>query len=304
MLAKHFFLLFLGCMALIPTSSFGSDTVTITINKQAFEEYQRLMAVFDNDPLKVDRIPSEFNHRSTIDAIILTKALKLGGLDSPPEFIPVTNARRETEEVAAGRAVMAAHQLNYRTVDVPEYKNVFYMSAPIARHGEFVKGFFCLQTNEQLLQATSAQDINRMTGIIGQHWDNDAAVLKDMGITNVIRAPTIESMVKMVSAGRADWIPLEFPDNDRLEITLFAYRLVPVPGIKFSLIESRHFLVSKKHPLGKKAFEALQKGIKGLRKKGFIEQALIAAGFFNPRTKSWKTLNQDALDQGRPAAKE
>lgn len=304
MFAKLSFMLFLGCIGLIPASAFGSDVVSITIHEQAFEEYQRFMAAFDNDPLKVERVPPVFNHRSAIDAIILAKALKVGGLDSALQFIVVPNARRETEEVVAGRAVMAAQQLNYGTLDVPEYKDVFYMSAPITRYGEFVKGFFCLQTHERLLHATSVQDINRMTGVIGQHWHNDAAVLKDMGITNIITAPSIECMVKMVAAGRADWIPLEFPDNDRLEKELYSYRLVPVPGIKFSLIESRHFLVSKKHHLGQKTFDALQKGIRELRKQGFIEQALIAAGFSSARTKSWKTLNQDAVDKGRPTAQE
>lgn len=291
-------------MGLIPASAFGSDAVSITVHKQVFEEYQEFMAPFGNDPLKVDGVTREFNQRATIDAIILAKALRLGGFDNPLQFIPVSNCRRETEEVSEGRAVMAGQQFNPGTLDVPGYEDAFYMSAPITRYGEFVKGFFCLQSNKRLLSATSAQDINRTTGIIGQHWNNDAAVLKDMGITNIIRAPTIESMVKMVGEGRAEWMPLEFPDNDRLEKDIYSYRFVPVPGIKFSLIESRHFLVSKAHPLGEKTFQALQRGIKELRKQGFIEKALIAAGFFNPRTKAWKTLNQDILDKGRPAANE
>ena len=147
-----------------------------------------------------------------------------------------------------------------------------------------------------MLGLSSAKELEESsTGIIGLHWDNDAQVLEGMGVTNVIRSPTFSSMIKMIIAGRADWVPLELSNSADMSFTMDGARFVPIPGIKFSLLESRHFFVSKKHPQGERVFNALQKGLVELRKQGFIRKALEQAGFFNTRSDSWTMLNADAL---------
>ncbi len=130
-----------------------------------------------------------------------------------------------------------------------DIKKSFLVSDPITRFGEFQKAFYCLPSNTALLSATNADEINlNGKGIVGQHWNNDKKVLKDMGITNLIDAPTFECMIKMIKAGRADWIPLEISNSKDSSMTLYGVHLVPIPAVKFSLLESRHFFISKTHP--------------------------------------------------------
>ncbi|WP_419780899.1 hypothetical protein [Maridesulfovibrio sp.] len=285
---------------LVPCRAFCNDPIPISIERNALEQVKALEADLAVPLGRLETIPDVEISRTTADVIILLKALYLGGIDSPIEFIEVPNARRSAQETARGRSVLCSQQLNKEASSVAGYENSFWVTDPIARFGEFQKGFYCLPKNTDLLAATSAAEINKLgKGIIGQHWGNDFRILRDMGITNMISAPTFNSMVKMIEARRADWIPLEISTSKDFSMNLQGVHLVPIMGIKFSLLESRHFLVSRKHPRGKEVYKVLQKGIKELRKQGFVRKIMTKAGIFNPRTDSWKILNGEDIELAR-----
>lgn len=283
-----------------PPACIASPPIRIAIQQTTASDYQATLAFFDCPLHKVKTVPPGRFNRPTVDLIIIAKALHLGGLHAPLELVPVCNARRETEEVALGNVVMAGQQLDLTLLRHPDYAEAFYVSAPITRTGEFHKVFYCLDTNKALLDTNSAAELNsKGIGAIGLHWENDACVLSDMGINNVIRVPTFPSLIKMIGVGRADWIPLEVSPNPDMSMFLYGHRLVPIPGIKFSLIDSRHFLVSRTHPDGKRVFNALQKGLAKLRKQGFIRNALIASGFFSNKINDWTLLNAADVERAK-----
>ncbi|WP_320172971.1 hypothetical protein [Maridesulfovibrio sp.] len=273
--------------------------IPVTILQGTLDSYNELLSHTDKPPYLLDEFPNAKISRSLADVIIAQKALLLGGIE--PEFIfkPIPNSRRATEDAANGLVAFYPHELNLKTLDVPRYKNIFLVSDPITRFGEFQKVFYCLPSNSALLSATNAAEINlNGKGIVGQHWHNDKKVLEDMGITNIIDAPTFNCMAKMIAAGRADWIPLEISNSKDSSMTINGIHLVPIPGIKFSLLESRHFFISKAHPEGKIIYRALQKGIRELRKQGFIHKILTQAGMFNPYVDSWTILNGEKMKAG------
>jgi hypothetical protein len=68
------------------------------------------------------------------------------------------------------------------------------------------------------------------------------------------------------------------------------YHIQAIEGYKIALQDSRHFVVSKKHPLGKQTFDALQKGLKQLRQSGYIERAYRECGFLNPSVDTWQEI--------------
>jgi hypothetical protein len=279
----------------------GADTpIRISIQQSTLDNHEQLLAFFERPLHEIDVIPPGRFSRPDADIIIIAKALHTGGLRGPLEFIPACNARRETEEVALGNTVIAAQQFDRSVLNHPHYAEAFHISAPITRIGEFQKGFYCLDTNQKVLDIKSAEELNRKSkGAIGLHWENDAQILQSMGIDKVIKVPTFSSIIKMIAAGRADWIPLELSSSEDLSMTLYGHRLVPIPGIKFSLIESRHFLVSRIHPDGERVFNALQKGLAELRKQGFIRNTLTATGFFSGKTDDWTLLNEAAVKRAK-----
>ena len=228
-----------------PSSGQGKMIIPVTILQETLDSFNELLSSTDKQPYLLDEFAHSKLSRSLADVIIAQKALLLGGIE--PEFIfkPIPNSRRATEDAANGLVVFYPHQLNLNTLDVPRYKKNFLVSDPITRFGEFQKFFYCLPSNTAVLSATNAEEINSNgKGIVGQHWHNDKKVLKDMGITNIIDAPTFDCMTKMVKAGRADWIPLEISNSKDFSMTINGIHLVPIPGIKFSLLESRHFFIS------------------------------------------------------------
>ena len=291
---------FLALALLLPTAGLADSPIRISIEKETLVSVKRLRAHFGCELHEIDAILPGLFSRPEVDIVIIAKALHLGGLQEPLEFVPVCNARRETEEVALGRTVMAGQQFDTTVLQYLGYSKAFYVSTAVTRLGEFQKGFYCLDTNKPLLDVKNAGELNaKGTGVIGLHWGNDADILNSMGIVNVRKVPTFESMIRMIGMGRADWIPLEISSSEDMSMTLYGFRLVPIPGIKFSLIDSRHFLVSRAHPDGERVFTALQGGLAELRRKGFIRAALVATGFFSDRTANWTLLNKTAVERAK-----
>lgn len=284
-------------------SAHCAEQVVMSVQQPYLNNFLKLVDENNGKAWDISSLPPGNNHRIVAEMVIIARALHLGGMDATLKFLSVPNSRRETYEVAQGNAVICSQQFNKGTFTTEEYENAAYMSSPITRFGEFRKGFYCLEDNTDLLKAKTLSDIRKTgPGIIGTHWKNDAEVLGAMGITNIVRAPTFKCMVMMLKAGRAQWIPLAFSGEEDLSHTHFGVRLVPVPGLSFSLLESRHFMVSKNHPNGKKVFSALESGLKQLRDEGFIRKILTQACFFNKRTTRWKLLNEDALKVGKTPA--
>ena len=77
---------------------------------------------------------------------------------------------------------------------------------------------------------------------------------------------------------------------------LHSLEVKAVPGIALTFNDSRHFVVSKNHPDGRAAFDALQKGLSILASKNRIKQAYIEAGFIPPKG-SVKVLNHSLIDK-------
>jgi hypothetical protein len=103
------------------------------------------------------------------------------------------------------------------------------------------------------------------------------------------------SMAKLVSLGWIDAMLAPFTQNYPFSYQGTNYNIVAIEGVKVALDDSRHFVVSKKHPYGKETYIALQKGLKILREQGVIKRAFQQSGFFNEHVKDWTTLNAPLL---------
>ncbi|WP_338667433.1 hypothetical protein [Pseudodesulfovibrio methanolicus] len=289
------------CLSALPGHAQTGTPVTVTANAPIIKAYREILSRFDGDPLKVtpDLPPGRYD-RTAVEMVIVVRALRLGGLDRPIAFVKASNARRAVEEVLCGNAVMTGQQLDASVLNDWQDIKDLYLSDPVTPVSEFHKLFYCLPENKKVLAARSVEELNRAgRGIIGTVWENDRRILNDMGITNLTQAPTFPSLIKMILAGRADWIPMEASNQPGMERIMEGRRFVPVPGIRFSLIESRHFMVSRSAPDGEEIFTALQKGLRQLRRQGFIRAMLDATGFHETDRLGWQTLNRDAVDRCR-----
>lgn len=287
------------CFLALPSPAVAGETVSVASHSSIGKEYDRILALAGGDVLRVDPHlpPGEFD-RTAAELVIISRALRLGGMNKPLTFIDVGNPTRQIIEVARGGVAMTGQPFAVSLMEKTMSMRDLFVSSPIIRVGEFEKLIYCIEGNETMLASRSVEDLNRNgLGIIGLGWDNDEWVLKEMGVHRYTKSATFMSMTRMIIAGRADWIPLEGRNTPGMVRHYAGKRFVPVPGIKFSLIESRHFMISRNHPDGQEISTALEKGLAILRKEGFIETILDATGFHPEETRGWKVLNEDAVAQ-------
>ncbi|WP_415717355.1 hypothetical protein [Maridesulfovibrio sp.] len=287
-------LAFLGLtiLGIHPAKAEESLIISVAATKNAIKKYVSLPDSAKKVPIKTKQIPAEIETRCQASIMLMKNALMLGGINPQITFLATPNSRREREEVIKGYAVISAHLFNESAIMRPEFSDKIYISDPVLEDGYYEKGIFCLPCNHRVLNARNLNELKSAgLPLIGIHWHNDDTTLTEMGIEQIAKGPTTDSLFRMIKAGRADWIPLGFHNSKDLSVSQAGITLVPVKGIKISLRESRHYIVSKNHPAGAKVFQALQKGIKIMRKQGMIKKLLANGGFHCPITKKWKVLN-------------
>lgn len=281
-------------LAANPFSALAAEKMTIAVatTENAVKKYGCLPESAKIIPFASKKLPPEIRTRCVASLMILKNALKLGGIDAQITFLKTPNVKREEDELLKGYAVISSHLFNKSSIDHPKYKDKIYISDPVIKDGEFEKGIFCLSGNHKLENVRTIEDLkNAGRPLIGIHWSKECQFLNDLGIQKIVKGPTMDCLFRMIKAGRADWIPLGFHNSKDLSISRSGITLVPVKGIKFALTESRHFIVSREHPDGKKIFDALQKGIRIMRRNGSIKKLLTQGGFYCRATRDWIVLN-------------
>ncbi|MBE1302237.1 MAG: hypothetical protein GJ680_20295 [Alteromonadaceae bacterium] len=89
-----------------------------------------------------------------------------------------------------------------------------------------------------------------------------------MSLKELIREDEWVSQAQMVSKMLVDFIMMPFHASMSEIYKLDNIELKPVPDIALLLNDSRHFVMSKKHPLGREVFKALSDGLLQLREDG------------------------------------
>ena len=217
--------------------------------------------------------------------VLIEQALHLGGCKVPIRYVLVPNYARAIHEVRVGKAAM----LGQETWEL-EFDELVYKSIPIIRSGEFRKAIYGRRDNQQLMSASELSDFNFFVALTGQGWWVDIATLQTMGVMKVLQVPEYRLHYKMVAEKRADFGLVEYKSDDAGGDGL-PPELAIVPGLAVGLKGSRHFMVSKNHPQGKVAYEALKRGLAILEERGVLKSAMCECGFLNPKLMGWKQIN-------------
>lgn len=288
-------LLCLLVLTALPASASSPEVqLSVAISRTTLDSYRAMLSQSNLDPLEIKSFDNG-PRRAEVELVLAVQAIALGGLEPTVSFQTTPNVGRETHEVAAGRALIASQAYNRATFETPQYVDSVYRSSPFIRLGEFQKGFYA-PAGHPIHKARTVAELNAYTGAIGLHWNQDAETLVALGITNFIRTPLFESIPEMIKSGRADYVPLAFTNNENMQIVFGDQTFVPVPGLKFALLETRHLMVSRNHPDGERVFEALERGLATMRQRGTITRAYRECGFIQPKTDSWTLLNRARLD--------
>lgn len=238
--------------------------------------------------------------RETVEVILLRQVLEQANLTPQPELrVNEVSYMRMVQMVAQGDILMLGSTVWGRTAD--RCQNC-YKSAALIRRGEFEAGLYASVDQKELFDGRiqTMADLRTLTAVSNKTYEVDWSTLKSLSLKGVQHSVTWSNMPKIVAAGRADFMLMSFQHTPDLHYPHTVYDrnglvdtmiLAPIPNVKVYLDGTRNWLISKKHPQGKKVLALVNEAIKQWRQSGKLKRVLTEADFFSAKVKNWHFLN-------------
>jgi hypothetical protein len=252
------------------------DRVLIYIRDDVYEDYLEFVA--GREIIDIDNFSGKNIRRDVVDMILAQQALKLGGFDYNFNYAPGKVNFRNTKMLENGKLLISFD--SYWQQDAIPLADSVYITAAVIRNGEYVAGIYTSPKNSKTLAISKLSDLNGLSAVSTSKWRTDWQTLQNLPLQKLIQEDSWLSMVRMVNIQWVDFILMPFNSTPDKSFTMDRIHLIPVNGIGVILKDSRHFVISKKHPRGEEAFQAINKGLNIMRQQGTIIKAYKQAGFF------------------------
>jgi len=257
----------------------------VLVPNDVLQDFDRFLA--GRDPLLLQQFGGPHARRDVVELALLLQALALGGIRSTPQRAGMPSVPRLVRELAQAQGLCSG--TTYWREDLHEPADLL-LSRTMVADGEFVAGIYTRPARADVLAVQSLDELRRLRFVSNRHWRVDWATLQGLGIEQLAHADTWEAMPRMLAAGRADVVLAPFQPSADLSIEVDGVRLVPIPGLKLGLRGTRHYLVSRRHPLGQAWLAALDAGLQQLQAQGLVQRAYQQSGFFHPAVAGWKRI--------------
>jgi hypothetical protein len=268
-------------------SSFSkAEDILIYIRDDVYDDYIKF--VDDRDVHTITNFSGKNIRRDVVDMIIAQQALKIGNFQHEFTYAAGKLNFRNTKMLESGRLLISFD--TYWLSDAEALNDSVYISAPVIRKGEYIAGIYTSPNNKAVLTIKELNDLINFSAVSTPKWRTDWQTLQALPLKDLIQEDEWLSQARMVSLGWIDFLLMSFNSTPDQSFNMEKIHLVPVPNIGIELKDSRHFVISAKHPLGKAALLAINIGLDKLRDKNMIKQAFTEAGFFIERKKI-KVLN-------------
>ncbi|MEI4551990.1 hypothetical protein [Pseudoalteromonas spongiae] len=253
-----------------------AQVIDIYIRDDVYKDYQTF--VNGRDIATISNFKGNAIRRDVVDMIIAQKALKLGGFHHSFNYIPGKVNFRNTRMLETGKLLISFD--TYWLSDAHAKAKYLHISKPVIRQGEYIAGVYTKAGREKALGLTQMSDFKRLSAVSTPKWRTDWKTLSDLPLKELVIEHEWISMARMVNTGWVDFMLMPFNSTTDQSFKLDKINLVPVPNVAVELKDSRHFVISRNHPLGSQAYLALEKGLNMLRNQGEIKKAYTQAGFF------------------------
>jgi hypothetical protein len=285
------FLVYLTYSFLIFPAYCQQERTPITIETDIYHYAQKIIA--NRDVLSITDFSGTNSQRAVIEFILIQQALELGGLKIDFYFVPGNYDARNIKLVQSGMLLINFDSMWLSYID--NLRDDLYISDPIIRKGEYWAGLYTAIDNERALDVKTLADLQKRSIVSSKNWHVDWKTLMELKPNALMHEEEWLSMAKLVSLQWVDIMLAPFTSSQPYSYQGDGYNIIAIDGIKLALNDSRHFVISKKHPQGKEAYTALQKGLKILRKRGTISKAFKQSGFFNELVQDWHIINAESI---------
>ncbi|GHE78214.1 hypothetical protein GCM10011501_02460 [Thalassotalea profundi] len=258
-----------------------AEDIIIYIRDDVYEDYQAF--VDGKDIATINDFQGKTVRRDVIDMILAQKALKLGGFNHSFKYIPGKLNFRNTKMLQQGKLLISFD--SYWLSDANALESDIYISDAVIKKGEYVAGLYTSPKNKAALNIKKLEDLSRFTAVSTPKWRTDWQTLSQLPLKQLVAEDEWLSMARMVNLMWIDIIFMPFNSTKDKTFSMDKITLIPVENVAIKFDDSRHFVLSKKHPLGAQAFQAINIGLKKLREQKLITKAYTQAGFFVDRNK-------------------
>lgn len=279
------YLIFLA--SLLATTTLAQQQASIAVLPDIHRDYTRFLA--ERDVREVTYYGGDYARRDVIELVLMLQALALGEFEHPIVFADEENYFRSIRNVIDGKTLSIGGTIWYQ--DLIGQQEQLHISAPIVKEGQFVVGLYTSPNNQRALKSKTLTQLNQLKVATSRQWKPDLDTLQQLGFDKIMYTPNWINIARMINAGRVDFTLSPVANNPGKEILVDNIKLVPIEGIKIAISGSRHWPVSKKHPLAAEFYRALSLGVEQLQRTGTIERAYRECGFFHPELESWVLLN-------------
>ena len=274
--------LFLCCFITLSSQA----KIPISIESDIYKYAQQVLG--EESIESIDNFKHPSCVRDVVEFILVQKAIKLGGLNLEYDFVLGDYDARNIRLIQHGLLLISFDSIWLN--EASQYEKDVFISDPVIRKNEFYAGIYVAPSKISTLKPKLANGITELSFVTSEAWHTDVKTLTALKPKSLVIEADWLVMAKMVSSGWVDAMLAPFKPTMPFEYTGKNYKIRAIDNFKVALQDSRHFVVSKKHPLGKKTFKAIQKGLKQLRQSGYIERAYKECGFLNPVVEDWQEI--------------
>jgi hypothetical protein len=253
-----------------------AEDILIYIRDDVYEDYITFLNGRDIHTIK--HFSGKNIRRDVVDMILAQQALQMGNFTHNFKYASGKLNFRNTKMLESGRLLISFD--SYWLADARALNDSVYISAPIIRKGEYIAGIYTSPNNKAVLAIKKLNDLRNFTAVSTPKWRTDWQTLQALPLKELVQEDEWLSQARMVNLGWIDFLLMAFNSTPDQSFIMEKIHLVPVKNIGIVLQDSRHFVISVKHPHGKAALLAMNIGIKQLRDENRITQAYTQAGFF------------------------
>ena len=285
---KRFYLTFAAAIW-FSFSILCQEPIPVVMLEETVELYNSYTAEYPDYIHGPVHLNGKYTQHKFGELLIMLKAFYEVGYEPELEFIPTETIIRERESVISGLTAVSAE-----TYFSSVFTDDVYMSSAVIPLGAFIKGIYGLPGNRALHAVRNLNDLRRFTAVSVIHWKIDWQTLESLDLAHLYGVSRDDLIPNMIGERGIDFTLFSIPYGDDFAISSGGYLLTPVPHILIALMDTRHFMVSRRHPKGGEVYAALEKGLRILNDKGIIHEILKDCGLYRDDLKEWKILNLES----------
>ncbi|MBQ4861456.1 hypothetical protein J8L98_07100 [Pseudoalteromonas sp. MMG013] len=283
--ASYTFILVL--LSLFPNAYGNSDKhVQMYIRDDVYNDYVRFLD--GRSPLEITDFRGGYIRRDVVDMILVQQALLLGGFNKSFIYQTGNVNFRNTSLLRQGKLLLSFD--SYWLADAQAEKKDVFISDAVIEEGEYFAGIYYAPNNASVEKIEQINDLKDLSAVSTPRWRTDWQTLSLLPLQRLAVEHEWVAQAHMVSRKWVDFMLMPLMPSKGNEYKLEGIHLIAHKKWIVLLLGSRHFVVSRHHVDGERAFKALQIGLALLRQQGAIKKAYLQAGFTPDLTK-FKILN-------------